>query len=125
MKKEVDGIIIGSDLFEMQNISTNKKLCNIIEGVLHKNQSSLIELVNYPCNGAGCYDLGFVLTQIIFKMGEKEFIKLVANLNHKEKKEILGLVSVGLEYGDNDYNNKMDDLKINKVFPILENVLNK
>ena len=88
-QNKVDGVIIGNALFENQDYSTNKTLCNIIKRTLDKDQHALIELTEFWCGGAaGCYDLGYVLTQIINKIGEPEFIKLTHGLTEKQKNEI-------------------------------------
>lgn len=120
----VDGVIIGSTLLENQDYSTNKRLCNIIKRTIGKDQQALIELTEFWCGGAaGCYDLGYVLTQIINKIGEQEFIKLTNGLTQKQKNEISGLIAVGLEFGDNDYDGNMDNTTIDKTFHDLQKEL--
>lgn len=120
----VDGVVIGNTLYDNQNYSANKQLCDIIKRTLDKDQQALIELTEFQCGGAaGCYDLGYVLTQIINRTGEKEFIKLTSELTQQQKNEILGLIAVGLEYGDNNYNGMMDDTTISATFPELEQAL--
>ena len=123
-QSKVDGVIIGNTLYENQDNSTNRRLCDIINRTLNKDQRALIELTEFWCGGAaGCYDLGYVLTQVINRIGEQEFIKLVNGLTEKQKNEISGLIAVGLEYGDNDYDGLMDDTTINATFPDLEQAL--
>jgi hypothetical protein len=123
-QSKVDGVIIGNTLYENQDYLTNKRLCDIINRTLDKDQQALIELTEFSCGGAaGCYDLGYVLTQIINRIGEKEFVKLINGLTEKQKNEISGLIVVGLEYGDNDYDGKMDDTTISATFPDLDQAL--
>jgi hypothetical protein len=123
-QSNIDGVIIGNTLCENQDYPTNKRLCNIINRTLEKDQQALIELTEFSCGGAaGCYDLGYVLTQVINRIGEQEFIKLINGLTEKQKNEINGLIAVGLEYGDNDYDGKMDDTTISATFPELEQAL--
>jgi len=123
-QSNVEGIIIGSTLYGNQDYSTNRALCNIITRALNNDQKALIELTEFWCGGAaGCYDLGYVLTQIINKTNEKEFIKLTNELTQKQKNEILGLIAVGLEYGDNNYDGKMDNMTTREVYPALEQAL--
>ena len=123
-QSKVDGVIIGNTLYENQDYATNKRLCDIINRTLDKDQQALIELTEFSCGGAaGCYDLGYVLTQIINRIGEKEFVKLINGLTEKQKNEISGLIVVGLEYGDNDYDGKMDDTTISATFPDLDQAL--
>jgi hypothetical protein len=123
-QSNVDGVIIGNTLYENQDYSTNKRLCNIINRTLEKDQQALIELTEFSCGGAaGCYDLGYVLTQVINRIGEQEFIKLINGLTEKQKNEINGLIAVGLEYGDNDCDGKLDDTTITATFPELKQAL--
>ncbi len=56
-------------------------------------------------------------------IGEDEFVKLVKQFPDEEKK-FQGLIDVGLEYGDNDYDGVMDDKKFEQEFPKLYEYLN-
>ncbi|TXF79227.1 hypothetical protein [Chryseobacterium sp.] len=73
--------------------------------------------------GAGCYDLGFIVTQIIYRIGENEFASMVEKLGREETNSIEGLIRVGLEYGDHDKDGKMDDRRIENEFPELHKLL--
>jgi len=124
-QREVDGIIIGDTLFENRSYSENRELRKLIRQTLNKDEKSLAKLNNFWCGGgAGCYDLGFVITQIIYRLGEREFIEIVERLDRKEIVGLYGLISVGLEYGDNDRDGKMDNKKIEDEFPNLNIALN-
>ena len=82
------------------------------------------KLNNFWCGAAaGCYDLGFVMTQIIYKIGESEFIKIVQKLKKEDISGLEGLINVGLEYGDNNKDGKMDNMKIEIEFPRLHKIL--
>lgn len=120
--KEVDGIIIGNNIEYKDNFGN--KISDLIKLTLQKDQNSLRRLKNYGCQGgASCYDLGYVITQIIYKLGETEFISIIDNLDEKELFGIEGLIEVGLEYGDNNYDGKMDNKKFENEFPTLKKVL--
>ena len=67
--------------------------------------------------------MGFILTQIIYKIGEDEFIKMVLKLKKEEIVGLESLIRVGLEYGDNNKDGKMDDKKIQTEFPKLYKLL--
>jgi len=120
--KEVDGIIIGNNLEYKDNFEN--KISDLIKLTLQKDQNALRKLKNYSCQGgASCYNLGYVITQIIYKLGEIEFISIIDNLDKKELFGIEGLIEVGLKYGDNNYDGKMDNRKFENEFPNLKKVL--
>jgi hypothetical protein len=99
-KKEVDGIKIGHTLFTNQSLGQNKKLSELITRTLNKDSKALSELTEFWCGGgAGCYDLGIILSEIVYKMGQSEFIKISSELESDQKKSLKGLLNAGLEYG--------------------------
>ncbi|WP_298893912.1 hypothetical protein [uncultured Psychroserpens sp.] len=121
----VNGIVIGDSLYVHQSYTENRKMIRLIKKVLSKNTDALIELKKSPNGGAGgSYDLGYVITQIIYRLGEDDIIKMVKKFPEKEK-SFEGLIDVGLEYGDNDYDGKMDNKKFKKEFPKLFKYLNE
>ena len=125
-QKSINGVIIGRDLYVMQSYSKNRELCSYIERTLKKDQKALVELTVFWCGGAaGCYDLSYVITQIIFKVGEKEFIGLTNGLTKLQRANLMSLIDAGLEYGDNNYDGKMDDAHFETTFPALYRVLNE
>ncbi len=99
-ENEVDGIEIGQDLYVGQSLEQNKKLTELITQTLNKDSNALSELTEFWCGGgAGCYDLGTVLSDIVYKMNEAEFIKLASKLETDRKNSLKGLLRAGLEYG--------------------------
>jgi hypothetical protein len=115
-QNEADGIIIGNTLYENQSLYENQELRDLIIQTLKKDGMALLKLSNFNCGGgAGCYDLGVVITQIIYRLGEKEFLTMFGILSESEVKLILDLINVGLEFGDFDNNGVMDNkvLKVN------------
>ena len=119
-KNNIEGIEIGVTLLENQSFAENKKLDTIIRKTLKGDYNSLRRLNHFPCgDGAGCYDKGFIITQIIYKIGENNFNKMVDNLDHKELYGIEDYIKTGLEYGDNNKDGKMDNKIAEKEFPIL------
>ncbi len=82
--------------------------------------------MDFECgDGAGCYDLGFILSQIIYKIGEDKFLKLVSQVEPNKINGLKSLISIGLEYGDNDNDGEMDNKKIELEFPNLNSILNR
>ena len=100
-EKVVDGIEIGQDLYIGQSLEQNKKLSELITQTLKKDSNALSELTEFWCgSGAGCYDLGFVFTQIVYRIGESDFLKMASNLNQTQKSSLKGFLDVGFEYGN-------------------------
>ncbi len=123
-QNEVDGIRIDHTLYENQKLSDNRELRQLIHQTLNKDEKALSKLNKFWCGGgAGCYDLGFIITQIIYRIGEKEFASMVEKLKKEETNSIEGLIMAGLEYGDNDKDGKMDDKRIENEFPELQKLL--
>ncbi|PWK16690.1 hypothetical protein [Xanthomarina spongicola] len=122
----INGIEIGQDLYVGQSLEQNRKLSELITRMLNKESDAFTELTEFWCGGgAGCYDLGYVLTQIIYRIGEDDFAKILREIPKSKQNEIEGLIAVGLEYGDNDFDGKMDDKRMETEFPKLTEILNK
>jgi len=125
-KEKVAGIIIGDTLFVHQSLSENQKLESLIHQSLERNKNAIIELKNFPNGGAASsYDLGYILTQIIYRIGENNFVDILIEIPKSERNGIEGLIAVGLEYGDNDYDGKMDDKRMETEFPKMTEILNE
>ena len=64
-KENVEGIVINNTLLLSQSLSDNKELSSIIQSTLKGDYNSLRRLNHFPCgDGAGCYDLGYVINKI-------------------------------------------------------------
>jgi hypothetical protein len=123
-QNEVEGILIDQTLYVNQTLSKNKELRQLIKQTLNKDEKALAKLNDFWCGGgAGCYDLGFVITQIIYRQGEQEFMTMADKLNYKEIRGLESLIMAGLEYGDNDKDGKMDNKRIENEFPKLFELL--
>ncbi|AXT59264.1 hypothetical protein D1816_02505 [Aquimarina sp. AD10] len=98
----------------------------LISKALTKDKNAIIELKDFPNGGAASgYDLGYVLTQIIYRIGEKDFAKIISEIPKSERKGFVGFIMVGLEYGDNDYDGKRDNKRMESEFPKLNEILNE
>lgn len=125
-KEKVDGIIIGDTLFVHQSLTENRKMENLICKALKKEKKAIIELKNFQNGGAASsYDLGYVLTQIIYRIGETNFADILREIPKSERNGFDRLIAVGLEYGDNDYDGKMDNKRMETEFPKLTEILNE
>lgn len=122
---EVNGIqIAGVDgaFFKMSTVSKNRKLVNLINQILAKDKSAVKTLLKVDCGGgAGCYDLGFIFSQLVFKIGEDDFIKLIDGLDKQDKSMLSSFIRAGLEYGYEPYSTRT----IENTFPKLNQVLTK
>jgi hypothetical protein len=100
IKTEVEGIRIGNSLSENQDFSTNKKFIDLIHKSINRNADAFAELLKFECGGAaGCYDLGSVITQIVYRTGERDFLNMVSSFSREQKSAIRNYLEVGLEYG--------------------------
>lgn len=73
---------------------------NIKALIANKDSRALQKLISADCGGgAGCYDHGKTLVQILIKIGDKEFSKLIYMLSKKDKEHLYSLFAVGHEYG--------------------------
>ncbi len=125
-KEKVDGIIIGDTLFVHQSLSENIKMESLINHALKKDKNAIIGIKKFTNGGAASsYDLGYVLTQIIYRIGENEFANILREIPKSELNGFEGLIAVGLEYGDNDYDGKMDNKRMETEFPKLTEILNE
>jgi len=123
-QNEVDGIFIDHTIYENQTLKKNQELRQLIRQTLNKDTKALAKLNDFWCgDGAGCYDLGFIITQIIYRIGENDFIKMATKLDSKQISRLESLIMAGLEYGDNDNDGKMDNLRIETEFPELLKLL--
>ncbi len=125
-QQSTEDIFIGETLYQNQDYLDNRELISLIEQTLDGDKEALSSLVTFPCGGAsGCYDLGFVITQIINKLGEDEFIKMVEQLDNNERKQLEGFIQVGLEYGYIDKEKAWERRKIENQFPKLDRLFYK
>jgi hypothetical protein len=124
-RSEVDGIIINHTIYENLSFSKQLELKKLVNKTLGGDEEALAALTKFECGGAaGCYDLGFIVTQIIYRIGENKFIIMVERLHKEKLLELEGLISVGLEYGDNNKDGKLDNKIFHVEFPKLYKVLN-
>jgi|GEM_PF-598329 len=123
-RRQVEGIYIGDTLYEHQNLTGNREFCILIEHNLKGDPDALRELSEFDCgDGAGCYDLGSVITQIIYRRGEKDFAETVQQAGPENLPRLKSLVRAGLEYGDQDGDGKADERSIEETFPLLNEML--
>lgn len=119
-KDNVNGIKIGNTLFVHQTLEENKKLAVLIEKSLESDTQAIYDLINFKTGGGeSSYDLGYVLTQIIYRIGEDEFLEFVEGAHWLFLGRIEGLIKVGLAY------NYDDNRSLEKEFPKIYNAFKK
>lgn len=119
-KRSVEGIVIGKTFLEHQSLSENKRLDSLIRLTIRGDDRSLYRLNHFPSvGGAASYEKGYVITQILYKIGEDNFSIMVDKCDVKELWGLEGYIQAGLEYGDNNYDGKSDNKKAEDEFPVL------
>jgi len=115
--KEYDGIQIPYSI-HIRTDFLDRKVRNVIKSALQDDPNAFKEFISLSdkVDGESAYDLGYVLTQIINRIGEDKFIELTKNLTTDDKQLLKSFVRVGLEYGDNDYDGKMDNASIENTY---------
>jgi len=122
----VEGIILKNTLVELQDYSENKRMASLIKATLNEDSEAFKQLINFPTGGGeSSYNLGYVITQIIYRIGGNETIELIKNYDSRDLNLLQGMINVGLEYGDNDYDGKMDEIFIKDEFPDLLKYINE
>lgn len=97
----VAGIELGETWVFYHNGIENRRLQDAVNQTLNTNPEGLKALPATRCDTAGCYDLGAVITQIIYRMGEDKFAAMLPVLDKAETNWLADMITVGLEYGGN------------------------
>ena len=115
--KEYDGIKIPYSI-HIRTDFLDRKVRNVIKSALNYESNAFKEFIELSneVDGESGYDLGYVLTQVINRIGEDKFIELTKELTNNEKQLLKSFIRVGLEYGDNNYDGKMDNERIEKIY---------
>jgi tRNA 2-selenouridine synthase SelU len=122
--KEYEGIKIPYSI-QIREDFLDRKVRNVIKSSLKYEQNALKDFIKLTdkVDGESSYDLGFVLTQIINRIGEQKFIELTKNLNSAERKLLKNYIEVGLEYGDNNHDGEVDNERIENVYKKINEIL--
>ena len=94
------GIKLGGTLYAWQATFDNFHYRLLMTRTLRGDSSALESLVNFDCGGgAGCYDHGEVLVQLLSQVGDAEFSLMVNELRTESKYVLHSLLAAGFEYG--------------------------
>jgi len=94
------GIKLGGTHYAWQSTVGNFHYRLLMARTLHGDSSALESLVNFDCGGgAGCYDHGEVLVQLLNKVGDAKFSLMVKELRTESKYVLHSLLAAGFEYG--------------------------
>ena len=117
----VNGIEITAEIaqFISQSREIKNEYIELVKKSLKKDKTAFAKLTDFECDGASCYYHGSVIVQIIYRIGEDKAVKIFQELESDKACRKKSLIEVGLEYGDNDYDQKPDNKLIEKDFPKL------
>ncbi len=116
-KNEESGIKISNEITVYQNFYTNLVFRNHIKQTLNQDEKSLVIIMDSSTGGSHSYAMGEVITQIAYKIGEKDFLKMVEKLNTKQKILTKDYIEVGLMYS-------YDYREMKEEFPLLYQYFN-
>lgn len=97
-RESTDGIEFGETWVFYNSSCANRKMQKAVRQTLDLNPEGLKALSVMECDSAGCYDLGGVFTQIIYRVGDRQTAAMLPALNEREKKRFASLLPAGLEY---------------------------
>ncbi len=119
-KNKIDDIVIGDTLYFDRDAEGRKELAAIIRRAEKKDRDAVLELVTYTERFDPMFnDVGYIMTQIINRMGESEFIKVSRGLMRPQRHRLAILINAGLMNGDNDFDGDPDSTDITKAYPKL------
>ena len=99
-------------------------LTQLINQALTAEPQAWAQLIRYDCGGGSfCYDLGYILSQLVYRVGEEKMLVVVQHLNQLEKFLWADLLRAGLEYGDQNNDSVQDNRRIETEFPALQRAL--
>lgn len=94
------GIELGGTLYAGQSVFDNLQYRLLMKNTLHGDAGALESLVKFNCGGgAGCYDHGEVLVQLLRQIGDAKFSSMAKKLRTETKGELRSLLAAGFEYG--------------------------
>ncbi|MDO4879421.1 MAG: hypothetical protein Q3966_09070 [Neisseria sp.] len=94
-----EGIEFGETWVLYHTRTESRRLHDAVRLTLQSQPQGFKSLLATRCDAASCYDLGAVITQIIYRMGEEQFARMLPNLDESEKTWLADMIIVGLEYG--------------------------
>lgn len=110
------GFKLDYHLFDEINMN-GKSYCDLVNGALKGDKESVLELSKVSVGDFASYQHGAVLIEVINKLTESEYLKIISNLDPKEKKAVYySYVWAGLDYTPNP---KFSKKHIEVAFPEL------
>lgn len=114
------GIPLGGTLYAGQSVFDNFQYRLMMKKTLHGDADALESLVKFDCGGgAGCYDHGEVLFQLLRQIGDVKFASMAKKLRGETKFELLSLLRAGFEYGA-PIRSSNDEVKFPMTTAVLE-----
>lgn len=97
-------IHISPTLYEAAK-NRNYNYCELVECSLNSSKICILKIskINNINNAAG-YEHGEIMLQLIDSLGEDYYIDVIGNLSDYEKRNLLGYLSIGLQYDSSKKN---------------------
>lgn len=110
------GFKLDYHLFDQIKVN-GKSYCDLVNGAMKGDEKSITALSKVNVGDGASYQHGAVLIEVIDKLSEKEYLKIISQLNEKERRAIYySYVWAGLNFTSNP---KYKKKHIEKVFPEL------
>lgn len=93
-----------------------KSYCDLVNEAMSGNKESVLELSKINIGDFASYQHGAVLIEVIDKLSEPEYLKIIESLDDKERKAVYYKIWAGLEFTPNP---KYEKKHIEVAFPEL------
>jgi hypothetical protein len=122
---DANGIKVPYEFSEKMEWVEKIKYKNLIRSSLNGNLDALQDLIKAWCGGGSlCYQHGEVLVQIVDRIGEEKFIKILPKMSIEERSDLKSLLLAGLEYGqfEGDKRSRVFEKRFSKLSKALANL---
>jgi hypothetical protein len=123
--RPVDGVDVSDMAVSMPSAAERYEYHRHLKLLLaERDPDALKYLINANCGGgAGCYDHGRTLVQVLVKLGDPSFSGIIPQLHKEESGLLFNLLSAGYEYGGFSAFPDWEDFK--DGFPLTFKALNE
>lgn len=111
----IDNITVSENL-----IINSNGYCELISDALNGDKKSIEKICLMEFHGSVGYDHGYVLVNLINKIGTEQFMNSLKDLDYNQKQILKSYIDIGLIYEPNK-NDKLNEIDFNKINLFLEN----